>query len=165
MADSRPTQPTDQREQPPADSRLDQEMVRWTRAVAIFTFFLVATSVVSDWFIFQQWSVANKAQTDTREQLRAVVTYQLMNEFVINDKDGKPLAYAVQPQYVNSGGTRTATFIAWQSIHYFEQGIPNNLDLSKPYDKIELTNQVIAANTGSNLQPVTLSAVDADKVS
>jgi hypothetical protein len=38
-----------------AESKLDRDMVRWTRAVAAFTFLLFVTSGISDWFIFQEW--------------------------------------------------------------------------------------------------------------
>src|SRR5277367_6681066 len=89
-------------------SKLDREMVRWTRAVAIFTFFLVATSAVSDWFIYQQLKVANDAQIDTREQLRAVVSFVGFAPLGINDKDGKISNYLFRAQFQNSGGTRTA---------------------------------------------------------
>lgn len=164
MADPGPAQPGGQGDQAHPKSRLDREMVNWTRAVAIFTFCLVATSAVSDWFIFQQWSVANKAQTDTREQLRAVVGGPTFNEFIINDKDGKPLAYAFQPQYFNSGGTRTGVFRGWQSIHPFEGEVPNNLDFSRPLSSIDIPDGVIPANSPSNVQPVTLSADDVTKV-
>jgi hypothetical protein len=140
-------------------------MVQWTRAVAIFTFFLVLASAVSDWFIYRQYKVANDAQFDTREQLRAVVTFQLMNEFIQADKDGKILSYAFQPQFFNSGGTRAAKFIPWGSVKYFDGDIPNSLDLTKPWFKIDLVESVIGANSTGAIQPVTLNPEEASNVS
>jgi hypothetical protein len=146
-------------------NEFERRLVRWTGAVALFTFMLFAANIVSNFFIYQQWRVANDAQTDTRAQLRAVVTLQGINANILNDKDGKLLAYAFQPVFVNSGGTRTAVFSAWQSIHYFEKDVPNNADFSKPYEKIDLgSGSVLGANGTSILQPVTLSADEVNKV-
>lgn len=137
---------------------------RFTGWLVLWTAFLFAANVVTNVFIWQQWKVANASQVDTREQLRAVVTYQLMNEFVVNDKDGKPIAYAFQAQFYNSGGTRTAFFRPWVSIHYFDNEVPNNLDLTKPWSKFEPTSTILGGNSVSQMQPVTITANEADKV-
>src|SRR6266849_11073847 len=132
--------------QPPTAGRTDQthrDLVKWTRAVAGFTFLLFLANAVSNFFIYQQWVVANRAQIDTREQLRAVVVFPGAQVVPVNDKDGKPAAYGFIAQFQNVGGTRTAKFNAWVSIHYFDVSVPNSLDLSKPWEKVEAQTVVI----------------------
>jgi hypothetical protein len=113
MLDGPPGHPSTGAQQNEAPTQVERDMVRWTRAVAWFTGLLFLANVVSNFFIFQQWKVANDAQVDTREQLRAVVTLRNMQEVLVNGKDGKIIAYAFTPVFFNSGGTRTSQFKAW----------------------------------------------------
>ena len=120
-------------------SRFEQDLVKWTKSVAQFTGLLFLANAIGLFFIYEQWKVASDAQTDTRQQLRALVTYQGMGENIINDPNGKPIGFVFQPTYFNSGGTRTAIFHVWQSIHYFEKSVPDNIDLTKPLEKIDIS--------------------------
>ena len=138
-------------------------MVSWTRAVAVFTFFLVVTSAVSDWFIYQQYKVANDSQVDTRAQLRAVITYTGGSQQVANGKDGKPAYYAIAPTFQNFGGTRTAHFVGWTNVRFFEGKIPENMDFNKPADKIDLAESVIGPNSIYQFQPITVSIDQIEK--
>ncbi|MEF3365771.1 hypothetical protein V3H18_04405 [Methylocystis sp. 9N] len=153
MATSEPTEDK-------SASNLDNEMVRWTRAVAIFTGCLVIASVISDWFIYQQWSVANQTQADNREQLRALVSQIPGNEIIIKEKDGTPTSYVFVNKFQNHGGTRTSRFIAWASIRFFQGGIPNSNDFSKPYNKVPLQNSVISPNSSSELAGIAVKQED-----
>src|SRR5271165_6786914 len=85
---------------PPPDAP-DEEVGKWTKAVARFTrllawftFLLVVTSAVTNYFIYKQWQASLDAQRDTREQLKAVVAQGGVNVLPANVKDGKPTAYA-----------------------------------------------------------------------
>jgi hypothetical protein len=143
------------------ESNPHREMVRWTRAVALFTFLLFVANAVSNFFIYEQWKVASDAQTDTREQLRAVVTLSQGNQFVSTDKDGKPTFYSIAPVFQNTGGTRTAKFFAWTSLHYFEKEVPNSHDFSKPWNKVDLSYTVIGPN---GVAPIPAVAVTQEEV-
>jgi hypothetical protein len=57
-----------------APSQLDRQMVKWTRAVAIFTGLLFIASAVGNYFIYGQYQALNDQLRDSREQLRASVT-------------------------------------------------------------------------------------------
>ena len=162
MTDTLPSQPRAPQEEDP--KHLDRQMVRWTRVVGWFTALLFVANAVGLFFIWEQWRVANKSQIDTREQLRAAVGFQNLNEQVFLDKDGKIISIGFQPQFNNAGGTRTSRFRAWFSVQYFEKEVPNNLDFSKSYTKIEVQDQVLPAAGITNLETVALSAEYIDKI-
>lgn len=135
-------------DQPPhAPSQLDRDMVKWTRAVAWFTGLLFVANAVGLFFIWQQWRVANASQVDTREQLRAVVTYEGATFVALPDKDGKVVAWDAIANFHNFGATRTASFQGWVSIKYFDGAVPNNIDVNKPYLQVEIGNVVIGPNS------------------
>jgi hypothetical protein len=163
MANTPPSQPTS--EQEAEDPRhLDRQMVKWTRVVGWFTALLFIANVAGLFFIWEQWRVASKSQIDTREQLRAAVGFQTTNEQVIVGKDGKIASLGIQAQFNNAGGTRTAVFRAWFSVQYFDKAEPNNLDFSKPYTKVDITDNILPAGGVSNLETVGFSAEYIDKV-
>ena len=136
-------------------------IAKWTRAVAIFTFFLVAASAASDYFIYQQYRVANDAQTDTREQLRAVITFSGGEILIVKDQNKKPLYYLFLAKFQNFGATRTDTFQAWVSIHYFQGDVPFSQDFSKPWQKIDIGVSIVGPNSATFLSPVTISGQEA----
>lgn len=142
----------------------DRQMVKWTRVVGWFTALLFIANAIGLFFIEEQWRVANKSQVDTREQLRAAVGFQTINEQVFLDKDGKLVSIGFQPIFNNAGGTRTSKFLGWFSVRYFEKEIPNNIDLSKPYEKIETKNQLLPAGSISSFEMVSLGAEYVDKI-
>jgi hypothetical protein len=121
--------PTPQHEDDP--KYLDRQMVRWTRVVGRFTALLFFANALGLFFIYQQWKVANDAQVDTREQLRAVVQFTGGNLLITTDKDQKPTFQTFVGNFQNYGGTRTAKFYAWDSLHFFPNSVPNSLDFSK----------------------------------
>ena len=92
------------------------------------------------------------------------MTLQTINEVVNGGKDGKSLAYVFIPQFYNSDGTRTAHFAGWVSVHYFPDKIPNNIDLTKPFEKVQLSDSVIGPNSPYPFAPVTLKGEEIDKV-
>jgi hypothetical protein len=138
-------------------------MVRWTRAVAIFTLLLVLTSAITDVFIYLQLKIASDAQVDSRSQLRAWVTFQGATVLVTNDKDNKPAFYSIVPTFQNFGGTRTARFNGWTNIQFFEGDVPNNVDLTKPRLKIDTADTVIGPNSIYQLAPITFTANEVDR--
>jgi hypothetical protein len=155
---------------PPDASRVDLDLVKWTKSVARFTGLLVLATgllflanLIASVFIYLQYKVANDTQTDTREQLRAVVTYVGANVIVTNDKDNKPAFYSIFANFHNFGGTRTARFRAWDSIHYFEGNVPNNVDFSKPFSNLDLSDAVIGPNSQYQLSAITISQETAEK--
>jgi hypothetical protein len=125
---------------------------------------LFLASAVSDWFVYGQYRVLNEQQRDTREQLRASVTQQAINEVLYADRDGKVTGYVFIPQFYNSGGTRTAHFNGWVSVKYFEEKVPNNIDLNKPYEKVDFRDVVIGPNSPLQLAAVTLTPDEIAKV-
>jgi hypothetical protein len=126
---------------------IERAMARWTMWVAIFTGLLVVASVVSNLFIYLQYYTASNVQAETREQLRAVVA-NTANLIVLPDDPGAPGGLVVViPTFQNFGGTRTNSFKAVINLKFFEGAIPNNLDVSKPYLKVESREVVIAPNS------------------
>lgn len=136
-------------------------MVRWTRAVAVFTFFLVVTAGVSDWFIFQQGADTQRAQSYVEEQLRATVALLGIFPVPAVDPAGKP-EYGFMVQYQNQGGTRALGFQYWGSIHYFPDKVPNNFDPTKPYDEVSPKKTTLGPNGISPLV-VGLPKTDGDQ--
>jgi hypothetical protein len=54
---------------------LNKQMVRWTRALSIATIVIAVATAFSGFFILKQWQSVTDAQSDSREQLRAYVTF------------------------------------------------------------------------------------------
>jgi hypothetical protein len=148
-----------------ATPKYDRALARWTGVVALFTGLLFLANLATNFFIYQQWSVANRTFVDEREKARAAVTLQLVNEFILPDKDGKLLGYAFFPQFQNSGTSRTSEFKAWYNVQYFEHDIPDNIDLTKQLTKVDPWNgAVINANSIFPMSPITISAEYINKV-
>jgi len=164
LPDDPPTEERSGRKE--TETQSQPEMVRWTRAVAVFTGFLVIANVIANFFIHQQWVTANRAQSDTREQLRAVVAFAGFDVIIQKGPppDNKTLAYAFAAKFQNFGGTRTNSFRAWDSIQYFDKEVPNNVDLSKPRLAVDIANATIGPNSPYSLQALTLSPEEADKI-
>ena len=158
-----PNQRTESNPQKP-DRSIDQAMVHWTRAVAFFTFLLFVTSAIANFFIYKQWQESIAAQKDTREQTRAMVVIDDLDVFPANVFQDHAALIGFVVKFHNIGGTRTASFTSWASIHYFPGGVPNSQDFSKPWNQIASNNSVIGANSAFVLPPVTLSASDVDDV-
>src|ERR1700676_1116245 len=145
-------------------TRFERDLVKLTRSVAWFTGLLFLANAGALFFIYQQWSVANKTQIDTREQLRAVLTVQGAIVIPATEANGKIDGYNFISTFNNFGATRTASFQAWNSIKYFEGGVPNNLDLGKPYKPIDLGNSIIGPNSSYQLPPVGVPIADVQSV-
>jgi hypothetical protein len=137
--------------------------LKWTRLLAIFTLLLFVASAAADFLIFGQLWASNEDRASSREQLRAVVALDPLVSIVANDKDGKPLARAFQLQFRNLGGTRTASFTAWVSVQYFDGQVPNNVDLSKPVQKVDVAQSAIGPGAILPLAPVTVTEDQAEK--
>jgi hypothetical protein len=163
MTDTPPRQPTPQ-EEAEDPKHLDRQMVKWTRVVGWFTALLFIANAIGLFFIWAQWNVASKSQIDVREQLRAAVTYQQLAEIMYSDATGKVTAYGFQPQFINSGGTRTGVFRPWYSIKYFDKEVPYNMDFSKPIERVDIVDAVLPANGTSQLTIVSLGAEYIDKI-
>jgi hypothetical protein len=167
MKNSAPRNPNPRAEQ----NHRDGDMEKWTRAVAvytlllaIFTALLAVASIISNYFIYQQYRVANDAQIDNREQLRAVISQRGGEALAIYGPDGKLEGMRFIAHFHNTGGTRTAWFQAWMSAHYFDgPRPPDNLDLSKPFYQVDLSKTIIPANEQFNLGAVGISEDDAKK--
>jgi hypothetical protein len=140
-----------------------RDIARWARAIAGFAFLLLVVSAVSDWFIYQQYRIANDTQRDTREQLRAFVSLSGIIAGNVLDKDGKVTHRSVAIQLENSGGTRTARSRAWASLHYFDGNIPDSLDLSKPWTHIDARTLSLGAGAVTLLAPSTITEDEAEK--
>ncbi len=136
-------------------------LIVWTGAVALFTLLLVAATVISDFFIFQEWKTSLSNENKVEEQLRAVVGSQSGVVAPAKDKNGNN-SVGISIQFQNFGGTRTAYFWAWSSIGYFKDGVPNNLDLSKPNIQIDTVKTVIGPNAGYALAPVGVTKEEMD---
>ena len=155
---------------PQVPSVTEASMAKWTRILAfstiglmIFTAALVGTSV---WAILtaqdqnataikaeidasEQNKITQAAQFDTREQLRAVIGLAGLNGFAsVNAPNNEP-GFTTVATFQNYGGTRTEHFIAWASIHYFEKELPNGIDLTKPYDKVDLRDVIVGPGAPS----------------
>jgi len=128
-------------------AKLDRDMVGWTRAVAVFTGLLFIASAFSDYFI---WAELRDTQTEhllTREQLRASLALLGVGEAPAIDQKLGRLTLGFVVNFQNIGGTRTSWTHGWASVQYFPDKIPNNLDVSKPYEDVgPPTNNVTAAN-------------------
>lgn len=85
------------------ETQIRRDLVKWTRAVAGFTGLLFLANVVANFFIYEQWRVANEAQVDTRSQLRAFVRFTGGAIIITNDKDGNPTFYGFVPTFQNFG--------------------------------------------------------------
>jgi hypothetical protein len=150
MKNTKPANPNPNAEQD--SSNID--VAKWTRAVAIYTLALViltailaAAAIVSNIFIYQQFRVASDALKDTREQQRAVIYQDGADILTILNPDETPGVMAISVPIYNVGSTRTAWFRGWISAVYFDgTSPPNNLDLSKPYSQMDLTDTIIPGN-------------------
>jgi hypothetical protein len=136
---------------------LDQAMVKWTSAVAVFTGLLFLANAIGLFFIEEQWRIANRSQADLREQLRAVVSYDGITVIPANIKDGKPTAYAFITKFHNFGATRTYEFKAWVSVHYFDESVPNSQDFTKPWDKVDVNNAIVGPGADIFMAPLTVN--------
>jgi hypothetical protein len=146
---------------PPTDqNRAGRDMATW--AMAAFTFILAIATIISSYFIYGQWSASVEAQNETRQQLKAYVTFEGGSSVIGNDPAGKTINYLFRPQFHNWGSTRTGHFVAWASLKYFDGDVPNNLDLSKPFSKVLLQDTIIGPN-GVVPVPITLPVEDAIK--
>jgi hypothetical protein len=130
-----------------AQTNRDKAMVRWTRAVAIFTGLLVISNCVSDWYIGSQLSDARAAQRLTQEQLRASFSVTGFGQGESVNPEGKPTQGFIF-QFENIGGTRTAWAHAWVSAHYFPDKIPNNFDTSRAYDETPAPTDTVVGPNG-----------------
>jgi hypothetical protein len=135
-------------------------MIFWTGVLGIFTVVLAIFSGVADWLIYQQYSIANLAQSDAREQLRAV-TASAGGVVINNQKEGKDINHIFFANFRNYGGTRTGKVYGWISGHFFEGKVPNSQDFSKSWDKFGVPNIIIPAGSTAQAGPVILSADDA----
>jgi hypothetical protein len=95
--------------------------------------------------------------TSNREQQRAFVAFHPGPAFLVHDKDNKVIAFAFGAAFQNVGATRTSKFHAWHSVIYFEGGVPNNLDLTKPREKVDVAEGVVAPNGSVSLVPVSVT--------
>jgi len=128
----------------------------------VFTVILALATIISSYFIYGQWSAAVEAQNETRQQLKAYVTFEGASQLIGNDPAGKTINYLFRPQFHNWGSTRTSHFVGWASVQYFDGDVPNNLDLSKPYIKIPAEDTIVGPN-GISIIAVTLPVDDAIK--
>lgn len=136
---------------------------KWTKRVGIFTAVLAIASAISDWFIYEQWQLSARESESNREQLRAVVTDQV-NALNIVGSDGTTIVgYAIAPQFTNVGSTRTSKFTTWASKRYFDGGVPNNIDLTKPGDALDIPDNVIGPNATVPVEPMGLSVDDVQR--
>jgi len=102
--------------------------------------------------------MTNTVTSGRQQQRAAVVSYEPGPVFQMNDKDNRQ-SFAFSVTFQNFGGTRTSKFHAWHSVRYFENGVPNSLDLTKPEGKIEaVTGLVASPNTPIVMQPLSVSA-------
>jgi hypothetical protein len=107
---------------------------------------------------FRERATASANTVTGGRQERAVVGYQPGPVFLMNDKDNRP-SFAFSMTFKNFGGTRTSKFHAWHSVQYFENGVPNSLDLTKPWGNIEaVTGSVVGPNNPIMMEPLSVSA-------
>jgi hypothetical protein len=141
-----------------------RDIARWTKAVAIFTLALVIVSGFSDWFIYQQYRVANDSQIDARAQLRALVSF-VGGQILVGKESGSEngIFYLFQPMFRNFGSTRTHAFKAWASVHYFQGSVPYSQDFTRPWEHVEAENSIIPPNGTVTLAPVSISSDEAIK--
>ena len=151
-------------EDPNDPNQAHRDIAKWTKAVAWFTGALFVATIASSIFIGAQWRATVEAQDDARAQLRASVIFDHVAFGQGNPKDGKPTLYGFFVTFGNVGGTRTNSFTAWASIHYYEGVIPTNLDFSKPYNKIETHNITIPGGGERPLSPMTLAVEELTNV-
>ena len=63
----------------------------------------------------------------TRSQLRANLALTIAN-YLVNNSDGKPLAWIFTPVWKNSGGTEALHANGWVAIRYFSPDAPQDFD-------------------------------------
>lgn len=138
-----------------------RDIAKWTRWVATFTLVLAAATIISTYFIYEQYSIANQAQVDFREQSRAVITS--VGGVIATEKtpESKIVRFLFSPKFHNFGGTRTSTFKGWFSVHYFPGNIPESQDFSKPWDKVDIPNSIVPAGVDIQFAFVPISDFDA----
>jgi hypothetical protein len=137
-----------------------RDMATWT--IAAFTIILAFATIITSYFIYGQWTAAVEAQNETRQQLKAYVTFEGGSQITGNDPSGKTINYLFQPRFHNWGATRTSHFVAWASVKYFDGDVPNNLDFSKPFEKVSAQDTILGPNGVSSIG-VTLPVDDAIK--
>ncbi len=153
-----------------AVSPTEAAIAKWTKWLAIstiglviFTAALVGTSIVNILDAEKQTEIANKAEIDattqnrlteitqfnTREQLRAVVGFIGITGFAsVNPENNQP-GFINIATFQNFGGTRTGHFSDWASIVYFDKEVPNSMDFSKPYSKLDFHDTIVAPGAPS----------------
>jgi hypothetical protein len=153
---------TSKRQDNPNDYSAHRDIARWTRVVGIFTALLFIVSSIADFFIWSQFRVANEQQRDAREQLRAIVIFTGGDIVTVMDSSTKAKHYLFIQKFQNAGATRTYTFIAWNSIHYFPGEVPYSQDFSKPWSPVTRKNSIIGPNSQFLMPPVAISNEDAE---
>lgn len=84
---------------------------------------------------------------------------------VLHDKNnGKLLGINFSAHFQNAGGPQIGHFNGWISTHYFGDVIPTNFDLTQPYNKTNISSQIIKSFTTLDLGPATIPAEDAAKL-
>jgi hypothetical protein len=151
-------EPTDETNQ------IHQDLVKWTRVVGVATVGLVLANAVMLYLIWGQWQTAADAQKDTRQQLRSVITLSQWTEVRFAGTGSQSPGYGFVEAFQNVGGSRTDHFSGFLSVKYFEGGVPNNLDLTRPGDQIDITPSVIGPNSVATIG-VSMSPKDAEEFS
>jgi hypothetical protein len=143
----------------------------WTRVLATSTVVLSIATIVSAYFLWRTDETLKQTLVEirnsiavNREQLRAVVSFTGGTVLITKDKEGKPTYYIFSALFQNHGGTRTEHFKAWDSIHFFENTVPNNLDLAKPWQQLDTSDTIIGPNSPYQLQGVTIDNDTVQKV-
>lgn len=123
---------------------IERSMAKWTMMVAVFTGALVLTAGIQNLFIYLQWYTAATVQQETREQQRAVVTNPGTLVVLPEEPEKAGSLVVAVPTFQNFGTTRTSHFKAVINLKYFDGGIPNNLDVTKPYLPVESADVIVA---------------------
>jgi len=140
------------------------QMVRWTKAVAIFTAVLAILNVPTLAFVGWQAHTAAQAARETRAQLRAVMQFTGVQSIIGVMEETLTPSYGFFSQFQNLGGTRAEQVTAWQSVTYFEGSVPFNTDLSKPAKDVESASPTtVGANANLGIAPVAVKPAEIEK--
>ena len=82
----------------------EKKMIQWTRSLSIATIILAIATLGSNFFIWKQWRAAVDVQNDSREQLRAYVTYEGGSQIINDTKEGHTFNYIFAARFHNWGG-------------------------------------------------------------
>jgi hypothetical protein len=136
---------------------VNAKVARWTKLLGIFTIVLALATMISTGFIYWQSYTAWEVAKEARLQAKAAIQFIGYQAVAGPDRETGDLKTAFAANFQNVGGARANSVSVWFSTAYYDGGVPNNADFSKPQNAVENTAVgVVGMNVVAMTNPVYL---------